>query len=331
MKAGISPNCSYVWRSICWGRELLAGGLRWNVGDGNLISVMHDKWIPGCGAWKAEENESVSENLMVSELLTDDKKWDVARLQTLFPHFVVKLPPKVLHFAWRALHDMIAISENMRCHHVPTTHICYWCGKVRGTTTHGLIWCDLVREEWKTTKFWADICNFKNLRLMDLCLLIKDKRGEEGVEKWFFLLWMTWKFLCEVKYGKNEKWERLNLDFGQSMFTSYHSARQQVLVEAQLLPKEGARNWYPPPKEMLRVDVDVAFREDGLTSGMGFVVRNFQGKIIFAGCQTIGCTATVLMGELHALMLAVGHCLENDTSPIVVFTDSLLATHVLSD
>ncbi|KAK0575862.1 hypothetical protein LWI29_008303 [Acer saccharum] len=42
MKSG----CSYIWRSLIWGRNLLAKGLRWRIGDGSFIRVFKDQWIP---------------------------------------------------------------------------------------------------------------------------------------------------------------------------------------------------------------------------------------------------------------------------------------------
>ncbi|KAL5576375.1 hypothetical protein UlMin_018074 [Ulmus minor] len=41
-----SPNSSYIWKSILWGRNLVEKGLRWRVGNGSFISVYNSKWLP---------------------------------------------------------------------------------------------------------------------------------------------------------------------------------------------------------------------------------------------------------------------------------------------
>ncbi|VVA34976.1 PREDICTED: reverse mRNAase [Prunus dulcis] len=37
---------SYTWQSILWCQELLLCGLRWRIGDGRLVQIYGDAWIP---------------------------------------------------------------------------------------------------------------------------------------------------------------------------------------------------------------------------------------------------------------------------------------------
>ncbi|KAI5349186.1 hypothetical protein L3X38_002073 [Prunus dulcis] len=46
MHATLSSIPSFVWSSILWGRDLLDANLYWCVGDGKMIDVYKDKWIP---------------------------------------------------------------------------------------------------------------------------------------------------------------------------------------------------------------------------------------------------------------------------------------------
>ena len=43
-KLGSSP--SYTWRSIFNGLEVVKGGTRWRVGNGERILIWEDKWLP---------------------------------------------------------------------------------------------------------------------------------------------------------------------------------------------------------------------------------------------------------------------------------------------
>lgn len=45
MKAGIGSNPSFVWRFICWGRDLLTKGLRWLVVNGKDIEAEGRDWF----------------------------------------------------------------------------------------------------------------------------------------------------------------------------------------------------------------------------------------------------------------------------------------------
>ena len=46
MEAPKSQACSYAWRSILKGREVLKEGMRWRVGDGSSIRIWSDPWLP---------------------------------------------------------------------------------------------------------------------------------------------------------------------------------------------------------------------------------------------------------------------------------------------
>ncbi|CAN1139723.1 hypothetical protein LINPERPRIM_LOCUS23870 [Linum perenne] len=37
---------SWAWRGFLFGRDLLKDGIRWQVGDGALISTGSDNWLP---------------------------------------------------------------------------------------------------------------------------------------------------------------------------------------------------------------------------------------------------------------------------------------------
>lgn len=45
MEARIGNNPSFVWRSLCWGRELLKEGLAWIIANGNDISANTRNWF----------------------------------------------------------------------------------------------------------------------------------------------------------------------------------------------------------------------------------------------------------------------------------------------
>ncbi|KAL4619828.1 hypothetical protein ACB092_06G108800 [Castanea dentata] len=46
LDATVSPNCSFVWRSIMAVMPILRSGSCWRVGSGESIKVLMDKWIP---------------------------------------------------------------------------------------------------------------------------------------------------------------------------------------------------------------------------------------------------------------------------------------------
>ncbi|KAL5548432.1 hypothetical protein UlMin_003663 [Ulmus minor] len=45
-EASAPSTSSYIWKSLLWGRNLVAKGVRWRVGNGNSISVYNSRWVP---------------------------------------------------------------------------------------------------------------------------------------------------------------------------------------------------------------------------------------------------------------------------------------------
>ena len=46
LKVGLGSSPSFTWRSIMQGLEVVRRGTRWRVGNGRLIHIWDDKWLP---------------------------------------------------------------------------------------------------------------------------------------------------------------------------------------------------------------------------------------------------------------------------------------------
>lgn len=46
LEAVVPTHSSYAWRSITHGRDLIIQGSKWRVGNGSLISIWSDNWLP---------------------------------------------------------------------------------------------------------------------------------------------------------------------------------------------------------------------------------------------------------------------------------------------
>lgn len=73
MDADIGSNPSYIWRSLCWSRELLDPGLRWRVANGASISLFQDAWIPGLPSGRISSR--IASGSRVSRFLADTESW----------------------------------------------------------------------------------------------------------------------------------------------------------------------------------------------------------------------------------------------------------------
>lgn len=84
-------NCSWGWRSILWGRELLRKGLGWRLGDGRSISVFKHQWIPKVSNPYVESRSSVDMlDFRVADLIDEAPlEWRKPLIEVLFPREIV--------------------------------------------------------------------------------------------------------------------------------------------------------------------------------------------------------------------------------------------------
>ncbi|KAL5564302.1 hypothetical protein UlMin_027466 [Ulmus minor] len=120
-EASAGDNSSYTWKSIMWGRNLVARGIRWRIGDGASTLICQSWWLPKPWDFKVSspmvlplsapsiQQASSSSNSLASW-------WNLL--------WSVHLPPKIKHFLWRAVHDFLPTSWNLLMHHIPATAIC---------------------------------------------------------------------------------------------------------------------------------------------------------------------------------------------------------------
>lgn len=76
LKAKCGSNGSFVWRSLVWGKEIIARGYRWRIGDGKSVKVLEDPWIPRPLNFKFFDKPHLSNDIYVADLKLQNGQWD---------------------------------------------------------------------------------------------------------------------------------------------------------------------------------------------------------------------------------------------------------------
>ncbi|XP_062021202.1 uncharacterized protein LOC133737713 [Rosa rugosa] len=86
MQAEVGQDMSYTWRSILAGREVLARGLRYQIGSGTNVSVWEDPWLPLPYNFKPFSTPMVgTEDWLVSDLIdSEQQEWIQPVIEELF-------------------------------------------------------------------------------------------------------------------------------------------------------------------------------------------------------------------------------------------------------
>jgi hypothetical protein len=77
---------SLAWKSIFKARDLLEGGLRWRVGNGESIKIWGDRWLPSQATFRVQSPvDTLDHNARVCSLMNQDTGWwDVPLVRTIF-------------------------------------------------------------------------------------------------------------------------------------------------------------------------------------------------------------------------------------------------------
>ncbi|XP_050222755.1 uncharacterized protein LOC126672846 [Mercurialis annua] len=91
LHADLGSKPSWAWRSIMAGKEILSQGVRWRIGNGNLVSCFLDPWIPSCFPFTPNLRTDVSSTItLVNQLIIGNPpRWNTSLLHNLFYDDVV--------------------------------------------------------------------------------------------------------------------------------------------------------------------------------------------------------------------------------------------------
>ncbi|KAL6180425.1 hypothetical protein ACLB2K_047088 [Fragaria x ananassa] len=97
MQAEIRKKMSYSWRSMLKGQQLLTKGLRYQVGNGEMISIWNDPWVPLPYNFKPfSDPMQGSEDMRVCDLIDGDiGEWNVEVIEDLFNPMEIDLILKI--------------------------------------------------------------------------------------------------------------------------------------------------------------------------------------------------------------------------------------------
>lgn len=84
MLAPVGHNPSLTWRSLVWGRDLFAKGIRWKVGNGRSICIDQDPWINRRSSRSPLFTPEYLKGAKVANLLNENNQWDEELIRGVF-------------------------------------------------------------------------------------------------------------------------------------------------------------------------------------------------------------------------------------------------------
>ena len=88
LESGVKTNGSYAWQNILKAREVVKQGAYWLIGDGTIVQIMGDKWLPDMSTKHIiSPQKNLPMNAKVCALIDEDgPRWITKRVtQEFFP------------------------------------------------------------------------------------------------------------------------------------------------------------------------------------------------------------------------------------------------------
>lgn len=259
-----------------------------------------------------------------------------------------EVPQKVKIFDWRAATNSLATQANKKKRNMERVDVCCICGNEKEDVEHALCRCP------HAVHLWAALENSGYLSMGVVgngtgsywFLNQVEKTPKEERMMPLMLLWRIWFIRNELNHGKIPPPIDVSKRFLESYCSSLLEVRQFPLVDVvkgKHVVQSGLRNcvaarpekrsdpcrWERPQPGWMKLNVDGSFDSSSSTGGIGAVLRDRLGTIIFSACGFIERCCNPLEAELLACKEGINLALQWTLLPIIVESDCLVAVDMI--
>uniref|UniRef100_A0A803PR19 Reverse transcriptase domain-containing protein n=1 Tax=Cannabis sativa TaxID=3483 RepID=A0A803PR19_CANSA len=318
LTATLGSNPSFIWKSIFESQDLVKAGARIRIGSVNQLmkinqrerdvevisdifnsrdaqiilqiplsaQVHEDAWY-----WSKEATGFYSVKSAYKHIQDSKGNWANDEGTNFWKkYWKIKVPLKVLHFAWRDLTDCLATQVQLQIKHVPVATTCVFCNDAAKTTLHLFVECPFSKSCWNRSAISLPTSN---------CTSFFD---------WFSAIWSRHGggFIEEILMSC--RFEPLHLN--SNCYDSNES-------------------WTKPDDGMIKVNVDGATFETSNSFGTGLIARDSKGAVILASSTFSNGFYNAPFAEIISIKEALSWIKDSNLSNVVIETDCLTAVQAL--
>ena len=125
--------------------------------------------------------------------------------------------------------------------------------------------------------------------------------AEDTKMKTIALLWCWWSERNKINHQERQ----LGTDGFQLLILRHTEEWKANLKKNPMVVPSQVQRWFPPPSEVIKINIDGSFLEDLKKGGWGAIGRDHTGEPVFAACGRIPAAAEALQTELMALIHAI--------------------------
>lgn len=241
---------------------------------------------------------------------------------------------KIQHFLWKCLSNSLPVAGNMAYRHLTKDASCIKCQGIDEDVNHLLFQCSFARLVWAVSPIPAPpnaemseslFANFSRVLGHS-----DEKKPYAEIATW--IMWRLWKnrntYLYNgVEWNAQEVIQKALEDAKEwDKRTEDEDSRTNLT-----LPQPRTQHWVKPTADWLKVNVDGAWTKHGNKCGIGWVLRDSEGRVKWVGARALPNLRMSLEAELEALRWAVQWSLSFQYDKIIFETDSQQVMQVIHD
>lgn len=195
------------------------------------------------------------------------------------------------------------------------------CGLFDEDGRHCFLKCKQVKKCWQGLNLEDVRLQLLSLqsarRVVEVILKLKSEKRSLVI----CLLWAWWGNRNKANPGE----KGVSVEEVNRRVVTFANCSYQLEKRAVQGGNKGGRAkeiWVPPPPDVLKINIDGAFREVGKTGAWGFVIRDCDGNGVLEGSGRLKWVHDALMAEGEACLAALTVAMDAGISHVVIEADS---------
>uniref|UniRef100_A0A803P370 Reverse transcriptase n=1 Tax=Cannabis sativa TaxID=3483 RepID=A0A803P370_CANSA len=236
------------------------------------------------------------------------------------------VPPKVLHFLWRACSGCLPTKVQLSAKHVNVDLICPLCNVNYETIFHVLLGCRFAQACWHlSAAITAGVDDFSSWFFM----VLDGNQGEVAVDT-AMISWSIWKTQNEVFWQKKTSNALRVVQSARKALDQWRVATKNTTTSFATGVLSNSNIWSKPTGNKIMVNVDDAIFEAQQRFGFGCVARNPVGHLLEAISDSrIGMVLPEIV-EIIGMKEALSWIKRKGWEDVIIETDSLMVVQALN-
>ncbi|KAF7807429.1 uncharacterized protein G2W53_039590 [Senna tora] len=323
------------------------------IGDGQSTLVFKDNWIPNYPAREVLSSSiRVCPNLLVFTLISSPGVWNREALSVFFPLNVannilsiplarepkddiwfwaltlnavwkriwkLQLPAKFKFFLWRMCREILPVCSNLVKRGVDLETCCPLCKDEEETVSHAILNCVQLRELWSSLPV----------------PFVGESDADMSFIEWFNVAITQWDddSLCIFAIAAYKMWNKRNevrlgctsppsAVLNESILGLWSElSNLQDRADPPSASQAPSCSWLPLDFNCCKVNVD-ACKSSAVATGVGVVIRNFQGRVLGALARRATPCASVELLEATTILAGMEFARDLRCPSVVVEGDA---------